>query len=79
MTDMTVAELKADFSRVLKEVQGGAEYRVLYGRSKRPVAVLSPIKELGEPRKIGLWKGQFSCEIGDDFKFKSLEEFLGEA
>jgi antitoxin (DNA-binding transcriptional repressor) of toxin-antitoxin stability system len=76
MTDMTVAELKADFSRVLREVQGGAEFRVVYGRAKKPVAVLSPIGEEPRPREVGLWKGEFSYEIGHDFKYQSVEDFL---
>lgn len=79
MVAMTVGELKANFSEVLDRVQAGETVQVLYGRSKKPVAKITPIdakKELPK-RRIGLLEGKASFEIGPDFKFKSTEEFLG--
>jgi prevent-host-death family protein len=76
MTDMTVAELKANFSEILHRVQDGEEYRILYGRSHRPVARLTAIEKKPATRKIGVLKGKiFLTE--DIYKFKSTEEFLG--
>ena len=78
MQGMTVGELKANFSEVLAQVQQGKEFQVLYGRAKKPVARLVPIKEeLPKKRPIGLLDGKASFTMSDDFKFKSEEEFLG--
>ena len=77
MVSMTVGELKANFSEVLAKVQQGEEFQVLYGRAKKPVARLVPMEEELPPRKIGILEGKASYTIGDDFKFKSEEEFLG--
>ena len=77
MGAMTVGELKANFSEVLTKVQQGEEIQVLYGRAKKPVARLVPLKEELPPRKIGILKGKIKYTIGEDFKFKSEEEFLG--
>jgi antitoxin (DNA-binding transcriptional repressor) of toxin-antitoxin stability system len=74
---MTVGELKANFSEVLTNVQAGEEYQILYGRSKKPVAKIVAITEEPPPRILGILEGKASFTIGDDFKFKSLEEFLG--
>lgn len=77
MLAMTVGELKANFSEVLERVQQGEEVHILYGRARKPVARIAPLKEDLPPRKIGLLKGKLKYTIGDDFKFKSEEEFLG--
>ena len=77
MVAMTVGELKANFSEVLTQVQQGEVVQVLYGRAKKPVALITPIKEELPPRKIGILEGKATITIGEDFKFKSLEEFLG--
>ena len=78
MAAMTVGELKTNFSEVLQRVQKGESFQVLYGRSKKPVAMLVPIREaLPEKRPLGILQGKVKFEIGPDFKFKSTEEFLG--
>lgn len=76
MTDMTVAELKARFSEVLHRVQQGEEYRILFGRSRRPVARLTSIEETPKKRSLGVLKDKASLD-GDIYKFKTTEEFLG--
>ena len=77
MVAMTVGELKADFSEVLNKVQQGEEVHVLYGRAKKPVARIVPFEKELPPRKIGILEGKATITIGEDFKFKSVEEFLG--
>ncbi|MDR3037325.1 MAG: type II toxin-antitoxin system Phd/YefM family antitoxin [Coriobacteriales bacterium] len=77
MTAMTVGELKANFSEVLTNVQNGEEYQILYGRSKKPVAKIVAIEDEALPRRLGPLEGKASFAIGDDFKFKSLDEFFG--
>lgn len=78
MTDMTVAELKAQFSEVLHRVQDGEEYTILFGRTHRPVARIVPIEEKPAAREFGVLAGKVEFEFADGFKFASYEEFLGE-
>jgi antitoxin (DNA-binding transcriptional repressor) of toxin-antitoxin stability system len=78
MVAMTVGELKANFSEVLERVQAGETFKVLYGRSHKPVAMLVPFENnVPARRPIGIYDGKFSIEFSEDFKFKSYEEFLG--
>ncbi|MCL2826053.1 MAG: type II toxin-antitoxin system prevent-host-death family antitoxin [Eggerthellaceae bacterium] len=77
MDAMTVGDLKANFSEVLDRVQQGEEVDILYGRAKKPVARIVPLKDELQPRRIGLLKGRIEYEFSEDFKFASEEEFLG--
>jgi antitoxin (DNA-binding transcriptional repressor) of toxin-antitoxin stability system len=54
MNSMTVAELKAHFSDVLVRVKNGEAVKILYGKSKKPVAMIVPIENISRPRKIGI-------------------------
>lgn len=76
MKDMTVAEIKANFSEVLHRVQQGEEYCILYGRTHRPVARITSLEQKPPTRKLGVLKGKASFE-GEIPKFQSTEEFLG--
>jgi len=76
---MTVGELKAGFSKVLNRVQEGETVQVLYGRAKKPVALIKPVaSNLPAKRPIGLLEGKVRITFHDDYKFKSTEEFLGQ-
>jgi antitoxin (DNA-binding transcriptional repressor) of toxin-antitoxin stability system len=76
MKALTVAELKSHFSDILVQVRNGESVRILYGKSKRPVAMIVPIENDKKPRKIGILEGiaAFS-ETG--FGKITEEEFLG--
>ena len=76
MKALTVAQLKARFSEVLARVEHGENIKVLYGRSKRPVAMIVPIEGAGSPRRIGVLDGRATFKINGDGKI-SEEEFLG--
>lgn len=75
MKELTVAELKADFSDILMDVRSGQKVTVLYGRAKKPVAVLSPI-EPSHKRKLGTYEGIATFSEVDGGKITE-EEFLG--
>ena len=78
MNAMTVGELKANFSEVLDCVQQGQTVQVLYGRAKKPVAIISPVAEESPAyRSMGPLKGKAKFCFAEDFKFASTEEFLG--
>ena len=78
MVQMTVADLKADFSNVLTQVQMGEQFQILFGRTKKPVALLSPLAAGRRKKRIlGTYEGKASFSEQGDGKL-SLEEFLGE-
>ena len=78
MLKMTVGELKAQFSTVIDEVKQGNSVEVLYGRLKKPLAVISPVGTIEKKKRRipGLWVGKGELtEVGDG-KI-TLEEFFG--
>lgn len=78
MKTLPVGELKAQFSEVLEKVKRGESFGILYGRKKKPVAMIVPYveKDLKKERKIGLLDGKVDIKFSDDFKMTE-EEFLG--
>jgi len=76
MKGFTVAEVKAQFSDVLEKVKNGENIKILYGKSKKPVAMIVPIENRGKPRRIGILDGQAEFRVNGDGKI-SEEEFLG--
>jgi antitoxin (DNA-binding transcriptional repressor) of toxin-antitoxin stability system len=74
---MTVGELKARFSEVLKEVEQGHTIEVVYGRAKKTVAMLTPPpKPQKKWRKMGALMHLGPIDIGPDFKMTD-EELIG--
>ncbi|GHV75810.1 hypothetical protein AGMMS49942_06310 [Spirochaetia bacterium] len=74
---MLVGELKTHFSEILEDVRQGSRVGILYGRAKKPVALIVPYAE--EPvkeRKIGILDGIATVEFKDDFEMTE-EELLG--
>lgn len=74
MKAMTVGDFKAHFSEVLDEVKNGDEIEILYGRAKKPVAKLVPIRAARKKRLLGALQGRVQFEIGGDWKM-TPEEF----
>ena len=69
MITMAVAELKAHFSKVLKDVQQGQTIGIIYGKARMPVAMIVPYKaEQTGKRKIGILDGKVKIEFMDDFE-----------
>lgn len=78
MTVVTVGDLKARFSEILKSVQAGEEFAIAFGRKKEVLAYLVPrptTKKAGG-RPLGLLEGKATLKISEDFKMTE-EEFLG--
>ncbi|HEY8735296.1 MAG TPA: hypothetical protein VIL90_12075 [Puia sp.] len=74
---MSVGELKANFSDVLKRVQAGEEIGIAYGKRKTVVAKLVPKNiDMKKKRKLGIMKGKGSVTFAKDFTM-TVEEFLG--
>ncbi len=76
MKQMTVGEFKAQFSSVLDEVMKGNSVQILYGRAKKPVALLSRIEEKPKRKKrpLGLYEGKAS--YWEDESFEITPEWL---
>ena len=73
-TVMAVGELKTNFSAVLDEVRKGRKIGILYGRAKKPVAMIVPYtEEKKTERKIGILDGKSKIVFRKDFKM-TVEE-----
>lgn len=76
MKQLSVGEVKAKFSDILKDVQNGEEIAVTFGKKKEIVAFLVPKNKKGGKRPLGLFTGKGAVIFEEDFKI-SEEEFLG--
>ncbi len=76
MRTLTIANLKTNFSDVIKDVKNGQEIVVEYGKKHEKVAVIIPYKKFkNKKRKTGILKGIASYEIKGDFKMSEEELF----
>jgi len=75
MKTVAVGELKAQFSEILRKVQLGESFGILYGKKKHPVAMLAPFIEEKpkKPRELGLLEGKVNVVFADDFKMTEEE------
>lgn len=75
---MPVGEIKAQFSEVLEQVKRGESFGILYGKKKKPVAMIVPFVDTSEKktRRLGILDGKVKITFAEDFKM-SEEEFLG--
>ena len=74
MEAMTVGELKTRFSEVLEKVKRGQEVGILYGRAKKPIAMIVPYREEKKARrKIGILDGKAVIKFSADFEMTAEE------
>ena len=74
MEVMAVGELKTRFSEVLEKVKQGQEVGILYGRAKKPVAMIVPYREGKKgKRKIGILDGKANIKFSADFEMTTEE------
>lgn len=77
MKQMTVADFKAKFSEIITLVANGESVQILYGRTRRPIAVISAYGSQQEGKRvIGTFDGIASFSETDGGKITE-EEFLG--
>jgi len=77
MKALTVAEIKNNFSDIMIKVGKGENFKVLYGKSKKPIAMIVPIENMDSPRKLGVMdNGKAKFKTIGDGKITE-EEFLG--
>jgi len=73
---MPVGEIKAQFSEVLEKVQQGESFGIIYGRKKKPIAMIVPYVEKKKERTIGILDGKIEIKISENFKMTE-KELLG--
>ena len=77
MITMAAAELKASFSKVLEDVQNGQTIGILYGKARKPVAMIVPyVPERTRKREIGMLDGKVKINFMDDYEM-SEEDLVG--
>lgn len=78
MKSLPVGELKAQFSEVLEKVQQGESFEIVYGKKKKPVAMIVPVNgdKSKKKRKFGILEGKVKFKFADNFKMTE-DEFLG--
>jgi prevent-host-death family protein len=72
MKQVNIHEAKTHLSRLIDEVEAGAE--VTIAKAGRPVARLSPIRGKGRRRRLGILDGKF--RIPDDFNAPLADDIL---
>ena len=77
MEQVNIHDAKTRLSQLVERVEKGEE--IVIARAGRPVARLTPLKQRGKSRKLGLLDG--TCKIPDDFNAPLpqalLRAFLG--
>ena len=76
MEAYTVAEIKSRFSQILIQVKNGENFKILYGKTRKPIAMIVPIEQENKSRQIGVLDGKAKFRIKGDGKI-SEEVFLG--
>jgi len=74
METLLSTQITPNFSKIAASLQKGKRFGILYGKTKKPVAMLVPFEE--KKRKIGILDGKAKIEFAPDFKM-TTEEFLG--
>lgn len=80
MQSIQIAQLKAQFSDILKTIKNdGEKYIIEYGKKHEKIAMIIPYNkhlEMEDKREFGLCKGKGSFQIKEEFAI-SEEELLG--
>ena len=77
MKTLPVAEIRTNFSALLKEEESGSEIGITFGRKKETIAVIIPIDEYKKikARKLGTLEGKVKVEFSDNWAITE-EEFI---
>jgi len=64
MHTVSLFDAKTHLSRIIENLITGREDRVVISRRGKPVACVTPLKEVDTTKRIGIARGQF--EVPDD-------------
>jgi prevent-host-death family protein len=75
MKTMPVAEIRTNFSALLKEVENGNEIGIAFGRKRETIAVIVPIEDYKrmKARKLGTLEGKAQIEFKGDWAMTEEE------
>ncbi len=78
MKTLPVAEVRINFSSLLKEVRSGKEIGISFGRKKETIAVIIPLSEYKRmsARRLGTLEGKASVEFKGEWHITE-DELLG--
>jgi antitoxin (DNA-binding transcriptional repressor) of toxin-antitoxin stability system len=77
MITFPVHAFKSQFSDILNKVRHGEKVGIVFGRNKRPIAMLVPFEEeQGSERKIGILDGKAKIVFSKNYKI-TPHELLG--
>lgn len=76
MKSFPVGELKSHFSEVLEYVKNGEKVGILFGKNKKPIAMIVPVNQKNDQkRKIGMLDGKVKIQFDKNFSITE-DEFL---
>jgi prevent-host-death family protein len=75
MKTLPVAEIRTNFSALLKEVELGHEIGITFGRKKETIAVIIPIEEYNKikARKLGTLEGKVKVEFSENWSITDMD------
>ncbi|MGE5154856.1 MAG: type II toxin-antitoxin system Phd/YefM family antitoxin [Bdellovibrio bacteriovorus] len=80
MPTVNILEAKIHLSRLVEQVESGAESEIVIARNGRPVARLVPLEAQPAQRRIGVAKGRFRVAgLIDDSNSEVERLFYGES
>ena len=65
MKTILATQITSNFAKIAANLQKGKRFSVVYGKTKKPVAMLVPFEE---KRKIGILDGKAKIEFASDFE-----------
>ena len=72
METLLSTQITQNFSKIAAGLQKGKRFGILYGRAKKPVAMIVPFEENAKKRKIGILDGKAKIEFASDFKMTTM-------
>jgi len=75
MKTLQATQIAPNFSKIAENLQKGKRFGILYGKTKKPVAMLVPYEEKTRKRKIGILDGKAKIEFAENFEM-TTEELL---
>ena len=78
MQTLTIGELKASFSEVLKKLRSGQKIVISYGKKRGKIAMIVPYSEYASTpeRSLGLLTDRAGCIIHDDFEIRTFGDVI---
>lgn len=74
MRTITIGDLKANFSQIIKDVEAGEKIIIAFGKQSKKVAVIVPFQQyFGRKRKLGLLANRGKVKFANDWEMTEGE------